>query len=267
VSKISAVDTVLSGNRFVREVTIDVSKTPRHLHQPERSAENAGVGSSSGGTFAYATRLRSRPKSSGEVASLRVTRGRLGGRDQLLLVLSSDTLADEIQSASESLRSAQLSLESQYDQLADYTITSPISGTIIDKNYKAGETSESNQVLCSIYDLSYLTMTLSVDELDIADIAVGQTVSITADAVDDQTYKGVVTKVSVAGTSSSGVTTYPFTIRIDETDGLLPGMSADATIVWEAPRACWPFPHRRSHAGQPGAGHRRFPQRRQRRLR
>ena len=78
------------------------------------------------------------------------------------------------------------------------TITSPISGTIIDKNYKAGETSESNQVLCSIYDLSYLTMTLSVDELDIADIAVGQTVSITADAVDDQTYKGVVTKVSVA---------------------------------------------------------------------
>ena len=74
-------------------------------------------------------------------------------------------------------------------------------------------------------------MTLSVDELDIADIAVGQTVSITADAVDDQTYKGVVTKVSVAGTSSSGVTTYPVTIRIDETDGLLPGMSADATIV------------------------------------
>ena len=152
-------------------------------------------------------------------------------KDQLLLVLSSDTLADEIQSASESLRSAQLSLESQYDQLADYTITSPISGTIIDKNYKAGETSESNQVLCSIYDLSYLTMTLSVDELDIADIAVGQTVSITADAVDNQTYKGVVTKVSVAGTSSSGVTTYPVTIRIDETDGLLPGMSADATIV------------------------------------
>ena len=34
----------------------------------------------------------------------------------------------------------------------------------------------------------------------------------------------------MAGTSSSGVTTYPVTIRIDETDGLLPGMSVDATI-------------------------------------
>lgn len=231
VSKISAVDTVLSGNRIVREVTIDVSNPGGISTSQSASAEIAGVGSSSGGTFAYADEAAVTAKISGEVASLRVSEGDWVDKDQLLLVLSSDTLADEIQSASESLRSAQLSLESQYDQLADYTITSPISGTIIDKNYKAGETSESNQVLCSIYDLSYLTMTLSVDELDIADIAVGQTVSITADAVDDQTYKGVVTKVSVAGTSSSGVTTYPVTIRIDETDGLLPGMSADATIV------------------------------------
>ena len=231
VSKISAVDTVLSGNRIVREVTIDVSNPGGISTSQSASAEIAGVGSSSGGTFAYADEAAVTAKISGEVASLRVSEGDRVDKDQLLLVLSSDTLADEIQSASESLRSAQLSLESQYEQLADYTITSPISGTIIDKNYKAGETSESNQVLCSIYDLSYLTMTLSVDELDIADIAVGQTVSITADAVDDQTYKGVVTKVSVAGTSSSGVTTYPVTIRIDETDGLLPGMSADATIV------------------------------------
>ena len=73
-------------------------------------------------------------------------------------------------------------------------------------------------------------MTLSVDELDISNISVGQTVSITADAVEDQTYTGTVTKVSVAGTSTGSATTYPVTIRIDETDGLLPGMSVDATI-------------------------------------
>ncbi|MGN8968302.1 glycosyl hydrolase 2 galactose-binding domain-containing protein [Intestinimonas sp. HCP28S3_D6] len=80
------------------------------------------------------------------------------------------------------------------------------------------------------HDGGYLTMTLSVDELDISDIAVGQTASVTADAVEGQTYTGVVTKVSVAGTSTGSATTYPVTIRIDETDGLLPGMSVDATI-------------------------------------
>ena len=89
-------------------------------------------------------------------------------------------------------------------------------------------------MLCTIYDLSYLTMTLSVDELDIADIQVGQTVAVTVDAVEDTTYEGVVTKVSVAGTSSGSATTYPVTIRIDETDGLLPGMSVDATITLDS---------------------------------
>ena len=207
VSKISAVDTVLTGNIIVREVTIDVTNPGGISTTQSATAEIDGVGSSSGSTFAYEDEAVVTAAISGEVASLQVAEGDWVDKNQVIVVLSSDTLADEIQSASESLRNAELSLESQYDQLDDYTITSPISGTIIDKNYTAGETTESNQVLCSIYDLSYLTMTLSVDELDIADIAVGQTVSITADAVEDATYEGVVTKVSVAGTSSGGVTT------------------------------------------------------------
>lgn len=73
-----------------------------------------------------------------------------------------------------------------------------------------------------------------MDELDISNIQVGQQVLITAEAVEGRTYTGVVTKVSVAGTSSSGTTTYPVTIRIDETDGLLPGMNVDATITLDS---------------------------------
>ena len=72
---------------------------------------------------------------------------------------------------------------------------------------------------------------MSIDELDISSVEVGQEVQITADAVEGQTYTGVVTEVSVAGTTSGGITTYPVTVRIDETDGLLPGMNVDAEIV------------------------------------
>lgn len=49
--------------------------------------------------------------------------------------------------------------------------------------------------------------------------------------MEGKTYTGVVTEVSVAGTTSGGITTYPVTVRIDETDGLLPGMNVDAEIV------------------------------------
>ncbi|MCQ4808251.1 RND transporter, partial [Intestinimonas massiliensis] len=86
VSKISA-DTVLSGNRIVREVTIDVSNPGGISTSQSASAEIAGVGSSSGGTFAYADEAAVTAKISGEVASHRVSEGDWVDKDQLLLVL------------------------------------------------------------------------------------------------------------------------------------------------------------------------------------
>ena len=230
ISKISGTDTVLTGNVIVRTVTIDVSNPGGLSTEQTASAAVGTATSTASGTFTYKEEETVTAEVSGEVSSIRVSEGDQVSSGQTLIVLTSDDLDDSLQSASESLRNAEISLENQYENLDDYTITSPIKGTIVDKNYNAGETTEANPVLCTIYDLSYLTMTLSVDELDIASIEVGQSVSIVADAVEDTTYTGTVTKVSVAGTSSGSATTYPVTIRIDETDGLLPGMSVDATI-------------------------------------
>ena len=230
ISKISGTDTVLTGNVIVRTVTIDVSNPGGLSTEQTASAAVGTATSTASGTFTYKEEETVTAQVSGEVSSIRVSEGDQVSSGQTLIVLTSDDLDDSLQSASESLRNAEISLENQYENLDDYTITSPSKGTIVDKNYNAGETTEANQVLCTIYDLSYLTMTLSVDELDIASIEVGQSVSIVADAVEDTTYTGTVTKVSVAGTSSGSATTYPVTIRIDETDGLLPGMSVDATI-------------------------------------
>ena len=234
VSEISGNTEVLTGNMIVRNVTIDVSNPGGLSTSQSASATVNGVGSSSGGTFAYADEATVTADVAGTVSSISVAEGDQVSRGQTILQLTSDTLSEQVQSAEESLRNAQISYENQTSQLDDYTITAPITGTIVDKYYNAGEITEANQVLCTIYDLSYLTMTLSVDELDIANIQVGQTVAVTADAVEDTTYEGVVTKVSVAGTSSGSATTYPVTIRIDETDGLLPGMSVDATITLDS---------------------------------
>ena len=76
-----------------------------------------------------------------------------------------------------------------------------------------------------------MTMQMSVDELDVSNVKAGQSVVITSDAVENATYSGTVTSVGIEGTTSGGVTTYPVTIRIDKTDGLLPGMNVDAKIV------------------------------------
>lgn len=234
VSQIDRMDTVLEGNMMVRYVTVEVTNPGALSANQTGSVTVDGCAGAGSAAFEYAAEQNITAEVSGRVASIRAQEGSWVNKGDVILTLTSDSLDDNVQSAADSLRNAELSLESRYDQLDNYTVTSPIRGTVIDKNYKAGETSEAGKVLCSIYDLSYLTMTLNVDELDISDIEAGQEVSVTADAVEGKTYTGVVTKVSVAGASSGGTTTYPVTVRIDETEGLLPGMNADAAITLES---------------------------------
>ena len=165
---------------------------------------------------------------SGKVSGLTLMPGDSVSNGQRICTITGDSVDNQIENAKTSLENAQ-------ERLDDYRITSPITGTVVEKTVKAGDNvgtgSNSNSTLCIIYDLSYLQMTLNIDELDIDNVEVGQTVNIISDAKEGQTFTGVVTKVSVVGTTSGGTTTYPVTVRIDDTEGLRPGMNVDAEIV------------------------------------
>lgn len=234
ITAVSATDEVGVGNSIQRTVTIEV-KNPGALSTGQAAtAVIGGVGCAGSGKFAYNSEHVITATSSGTVTALNIQEGDWVSRGQRVLTLGGDDLSNQIQNAQDSLRNAELSMENTQDQLENYTITAPVSGTVVDKNKKAGESvsnSSMDQTLCTIYDLSYLEMIIDIDELDISKVSVGQSVTVTADAVEGRSYRGVVTKVSVVGTTSMGITSYPATIRIDDTDGLLPGMNVDAEIV------------------------------------
>lgn len=172
-------------------------------------------------------------EASGKISGLNFLAGDSISAGDRICTITGDSVDNQIENARINLENAQSSVQTAADKLEDYQITAPISGTVVTKTAKAGDKVEggSSGTLCTIYDLSYLEMTMNIDELDIGSVAVGQTVEITADAVEGKTYTGTVTRVSVAGTTAGGITTYPVTVRIDETDGLLPGMNVDAEIV------------------------------------
>ena len=88
-------------------------------------------------------------------------------------------------------------------------------------------------VLATIYDLSSLTFEMSIDELDIKKVKVGQKVEVSADAFEGQTFSGTVTNVSLESTYSNGVSTYPVTVTLDDMGDLLPGMNVDGVITLE----------------------------------
>ena len=212
-------------------VTIAVQNAGGLTTAQAATASINGVSSIGSATFGYQAERTLTAQAAGTVTSIHVQEGQTVAENDILIELSGDDLTESIQSASETLRSAEISLQNLQDTMANYTVTSPISGTIIEKDAKVGDAVKSGDTLCVIYDLSYLEMVINVDELQISSLSVGQKVQITADAVQDKNYVGTVTRVSMKGASNGGTTTYPVTIRIDETDGLRPGMNANAEIV------------------------------------
>ena len=228
---VTGTDAQSTRNLLTRTVTIAVRNAGGLTTAQAATASINGVSSIGSATFGYQAERTLTAQAAGTVTSIHVQEGQTVAKNDILIELSGDDLTESIQSASETLRSAEISLQNLQDTMANYTVTSPISGTIIEKDAKVGDAVKSGDTLCVIYGQSYLEMDINVDELQISSLSVGQKVQITADAVQDKNYVGTVTRVSMKGASNGGTTTYPVTIRIDETDGLRPGMNANAEIV------------------------------------
>lgn len=231
VESISGASEVQAGNKIVKNVTISVENPGAISEEQIATAEVGTSGSTQSGKFKYNENRSVNAEVSGEVVAIVNDEGSEVSSGSTIIRLESDNVTNSVQSASDSVKDAQLSLENQYETLEDYTIKSPIKGTVIEKKKKAGDTIDSNAELCTIYDLSYLKMTMNIDELDISKVKVGQEVTVTADAVQGQTFKGKVTKINMAGTTTNGVTTYPIEVQIEDTEGLLPGMNVSTEII------------------------------------
>ena len=232
VASVSGATQVMPGNMIVKNVKINVDNPGAIAEEQMATAEVGTSGSTQSGKFQYKENRSVNAEVSGEVVEIVNDEGALVSDGSTIIRLESDNVTDSVQSASDNVKDAQISLENQYENLEDYTVKSPINGTVIEKLVKAGDTIDAGAKLCTIYDLSYLKMTMNVDELDINKISVGQDVTITADAVEGKTFAGKVTKINMAGTTTNGVTTYPVEVQIDNPDeDLLPGMNVSTEIV------------------------------------
>lgn len=111
------------------------------------------------------------------------------------------------------------------------TVTAKYDGVVDELSASTGSTVSKGKTFCKVVSTSSYKVNIDVDELDIKEIKTGQSVSVTADAVEDKTFKGTVTKVSKIGTNTDGVATYPVTIELSGAEDLYPAMSATATIT------------------------------------
>ena len=244
VIAVANMEETLSGGQVVRYVTFQVENPGGLTENMSASAQVGDFLCAQEGTFSATLDkiMVADLASNVEVESLLVNEGDYVSKGSAIFKMTQKTgdnlirsYKDAMDKAQESLESAQSKLESTQNNYDNYTITAPISGTVITKTVKAGDKinagGNSTVTLATIYDLSELTFEMSVDELDVQSVQVGQTVEVTADAFEGQTFSGKVTNVSLASSYSNGVTNYPVTVTMDEVGSLLPGMNVDGNII------------------------------------
>lgn len=249
VTVVSSMEETLSGGRLVKNVTVEVSNPGGLTTDTAASVTVDGFVCSAEATFTAKTETTLSVELSGnkslEIENLLIHEGSYVEKNSDLFRVTAKTaeeylkeFKDAVESADDNLENAENKLSNTQDNVDDYTITAPISGTVITKNAKVGDKISKNSsgttTMAVIYDLSTMTLEMSVDELDVSSIKVGQSVEITADAVEGETFTGTVTNVSLQSSYSNGVTNYPVTVTLDDTGSLLPGMNVDAKIILDS---------------------------------
>lgn len=236
VTSVSSSSVTTSAHSKIRYVTIELTNPGALTSSDKATAQINGAACSDAGQFEYINEHTICAESSGKIASVSISQGDSVKSGAVMAQIESSAAQSALITAKLGVEDAKLGLEKAKKGLNDYTITAPISGTVVTKNSKAGDkidASNAQTPMCIIYDMSSVQFDLSVDEIEVSKIKVGQEVSITADAVSGKTFKGVVEKVSLNGTSANGVTNYPVTVVITDYGELLPGMNIDAEIVVE----------------------------------
>jgi len=137
----------------------------------------------------------------------------------------------DLQSQALAVQNSQNSLQDAKDALANYYIYAPFDGVVGAVSVQKGDTiSSGTSTITFITQKEYTTISLS--EIDVTKIKMGDKAVLTFDAISGLTIAGQVTEIDTIGTVSQGVVSYNVQITFDTQDTRIkPGMSVSANVI------------------------------------
>ncbi|MCC6297672.1 MAG: efflux RND transporter periplasmic adaptor subunit [Anaerolineales bacterium] len=111
-------------------------------------------------------------------------------------------------------------------------LTAPFAATVTESIPLPGDQVSAGASAFRLDDLSSLLVDVEVSEVDINSIAVGQSATLSFDAILERKYHGEVVQVAQAGTEAGGVVNFKVTVELTDADQLVkPGMTAAVNIT------------------------------------
>ncbi len=132
------------------------------------------------------------------------------------------------------IASQNLQLRQAENSYEDYFIRAPFDGILARLSVKPTDIVSNGTVIGTIVS-SQRILTITLNEVDVAKVKVGQKVKITFDAISELTVDGSISTVDLVGTVSQGVVNYNVEIALETKDERIrSGMSASASIITES---------------------------------
>jgi len=154
-------------------------------------------------------------------------------RDISILVINNPTGINpiDLQIAQNNIKKKEVAFEDLKGKLADYVVRAPFAGIIVEVDSKRGNSVSSGTTLAILITKQKIAE-ITLNEIDVAKIEIGQLATLIFDAVEDVTLTGKVIEIDTLGTVSQGVVTYNLKIAFDTQDERIkPGMTIDASII------------------------------------
>lgn len=158
------------------------------------------------------------------------------------LELNLELKRQDIRLAEASVASNQIALDNAKQRLKETTVLAPMEGVVTARTVQIGTIISSGitnvgggTAALTISDLSRIFVLAAVDESDIGQVALGQTVRITADAFPGRTFAGTVMRIAARGVNASNVVTFEVKIEVtgEGKASLKPEMTTNVEVVVE----------------------------------
>lgn len=171
-------------------------------------------------------------QASGATASqIAAAESQLAQAEASLADLLQGTTAEQITIAEASVEQARLSLADAEEALAQATVVAPFEGVVTAVHVSEGEIASG--IVVELADLNSLEVVLSVDEVDIGLLSVGQKAVLNLESWPDTDIAGEISAIAPNATANNNATvTYDVHISMAQTDlPVLLGMTANADLI------------------------------------
>jgi multidrug resistance efflux pump len=148
--------------------------------------------------------------------------------------ISSDGVnKDQLDLAQARLENAKAQVAAAESNLSNYILTAPFDGVVAEVAVAVGDQVSAESRAIAVADASsWKVETTDVTELEVVNVAVGQKVTFTADALSDVIMDGIVTEISQSSYTQSGDVIYTVRIKVDEVDPRVKwGMTVEISFV------------------------------------